>query len=225
MLAGDNAKVARTHHFDAPRSVRPMRDHRPSRRVHFADSTTLILADHSAVRCAGGLRPAVGESRDLRLPAPAGLSAALTAELLAAGLSATLTAELLAVILAAGLSTALTALLAGDLAAGLSATLTALLAGDLSTGLSTALTALLAGVLPNWGLSWGLASGGLSGGLTSCGGLSWGLTICWGRATPAFPLVFLVLCVYGGGECEQQHNQCCPNRSAESGLTGSRVIH
>jgi hypothetical protein len=257
MLAGDNAKVARTRYLDTPDTVRPMRDHRPSRRVHFADSTTLILADHSAVRCADGLRPAVGKSRDLRLPAPAGLSAALTAELLAAGLSATLTAELLAVILAAGLSTALTALLAGDLAAGLSttltallagdlaaglsatltalltgdlaaglsATLTALLAGDLSTGLSTALTALLAGVLPNWGLSWGLASGGLSGGLTSCGGLSWGLTICWGRATPAFPLVFLVLCVYGGGECEQQHNQCCPNRSAESGLTGSRVIH
>jgi hypothetical protein len=256
MLAGDNAKVARTHHFDAPRSVRPMRDHRPSRRVHFADSTTLILADHSAVRCAGGLRPAVGESRDLRLPAPAGLSAALTAELLAAGLSATLTTELLTAGLAAGLSTTLTAELAGILAA--------------------TRTALLAGALTNWGLSGGLTrrlgDGSLTRGLTdgrltrrlsdgrltrrlshgslasrlgdgclasrlsdgclACG-LSDGCLACglslvahgWCGATPAFLLVFLVLGVHDGGECEQQHNDCRPNPPVGCGSTSSNVVH
>jgi hypothetical protein len=93
-----------------------MRDHRPCRRAHFADSTTLIVANHSAVRRADGLRPAVGESRDLRLPlAPAGLATTLTAELLAGGL-------------APGLAAALTTELAGGLAPGLAAALTAELA-------------------------------------------------------------------------------------------------
>jgi hypothetical protein len=67
----------------------------------------------------------------------------------------------------------------------------------------------------NWGRSGGLTSWGRSGGLTNCRGL----------ATPAFPLVFLVLGVHGGGECEQQHNGCCPNRSAESGFSDSKIIH
>jgi hypothetical protein len=128
-----------------------MRDHRASRRVHFADPAILIVADHPAVRGADGFRPTVGKPRNLRLPAPARLSTTLTAELLAgvlaAGLSATLTALLLAGDLSAGLSAALTAELAGVLAAGLSTALTALLlAGILSAGLSTTLTALLAGV-------------------------------------------------------------------------------
>jgi hypothetical protein len=221
MLAGDNAKVARTRYLDTPDTVRPMRDHRPSRRVHFADSTTLILADHSAVRCTDGLRPAVGKSRDLRLPlATAGLSAALTAELLAAGLSATLTTELLTAGLAAGLSTTLTAELAGILAA--------------------TRTALLAGALTNWGLSGGLTRRLGAGSLTrrlsdgclasrlSDGCLASRLSLVahgWCGATPAFLLVFLVLGVHGGGEGEQQHNDCRPNPPVGNGFTGSNVVH
>jgi hypothetical protein len=178
VLVGDNAQVARTRHLDAPHAVRPMRDHRASRRVHFADPAILIVADHPAVRGADGFRPAIGESRDLRLPAPAGLSAALTAELLAgvlsAGLSAALTAELLAGVLPAGLPSALTSELAGVLAAGLSAALaTLLLAGDLSAGLSAALTSELAGVLAA-GLSTALTALLLAGSLSA--GLSTTLT-------------------------------------------------
>jgi hypothetical protein len=238
MLAGDNAKVARTRYLDTPDTVRPMRDHRPSRRVHFADSTTLILADHSAVRCTDGLRPAVGESRDLRLPAPAGLAAALTAELLAAGLSATLTTELLTAGLAAGLSTTLTAELAGILAA----TRTALLAGALTNwGLSGGLTrrlgagsltrrlsdGCLASRLSDGSLTRRLGDGCLASRLGD-GCLACGLSLVahgWCGATPAFLLVFLVLGVHGGGEGEQQHNDCRPNPPVGNGFTGSNVVH
>jgi hypothetical protein len=225
MLAGDNAKVART-----PDTVRPMRDHRPSRRVHFADSTTLILADHSAVRCTDGLRPAVGKSRDLRLPlATAGLSAALTAELLAAGLSATLTTELLTAGLAAGLSATLTAELAGILAA----TRTALLAGALTNwGLSGGLTRRLGAGSLTRRLSDGCLASRLSdGSLTrrlGDGCLACGLSLVahgWCGATPAFLLVFLVLGVHGGGEGDQQHNDCRPNPPVGNGFTGSNVVH
>jgi hypothetical protein len=126
-----------------------MRDHRPCRRAHFADSTTLIVANHSAVRRADGLRPAVGESRDLRLPlAPAGLATTLTAELLAGGL-------------APGLAAALTTELAGGLAPGLAAVLTAELAAvrrcGLAPGLAAVLTAELAAVR-RCGLAPGLAA-------------------------------------------------------------------
>jgi hypothetical protein len=256
MLAGDNAKVARTRYLDTPDTVRPMRDHRPSRRVHFADSTTLILADHSAVRCTDGLRPAVGESRDLRLPAPAGLAAALTAELLAAGLSATLTTELLTAGLAAGLSTTLTAELAGILAA----TRTALLAGALTNwGLSGGLTrrlgagsltrrlsdGCLASRLSDGSLTRRLGDGCLASRLgdgclasrlgdgclasrLSDGCLACGLSLVahgWCGATPAFLLVFLVLGVHGGGEGDQQHNDCRPNPPVGNGFTGSNVVH
>jgi hypothetical protein len=257
MLAGDNAKVARTRYLDTPDTVRPMRDHRPSRRVHFADSTTLILADHSAVRCTDGLRPAVGKSRDLRLPlATAGLSAALTAELLAAGLSATLTTELLTAGLAAGLSATLTAELAGILAA----TRTALLAGALTNwGLSGGLTrrlgagsltrrlsdGCLASRLSDGSLTRRLGDGCLASRLgdgclasrlgdgclasrLSDGCLACGLSLVahgWCGATPAFLLVFLVLGVHGGGEGDQQHNDCRPNPPVGNGFTGSNVVH
>jgi hypothetical protein len=63
---------------------------------------------------------------------------------------------------------------------------------------------------------------GLMRRLSLCGGL---VTRGGRGATSAFLLVFLVLGVHGGGEREQQHNQCCPNPSAESGFTGSMRIH